>query len=200
MADQYLSRWVKFVAALALINLLVIGVWTMYEKQKTNQSLLSANQALQKKITQLEKEIISKKLQETTPETKNITEKTRRDFQLLEQEHASVQYYRSSIAEISSIKTMLSEAYMVEGKFPEGIENMITNLESYQTGAIRSLSVDTTIPRIKVQLQTLSGDLAGHYYVDAKINANSLTLSWVCRTFNDPLLQRALPECEFTSP
>jgi hypothetical protein len=89
---------------------------------------------------------------------------------------------------------------MVEGGFPKNVDNLIPNLEDYRTGAIRSLSIDTNIPQIQVQLQTLAGSPAGYYYLDAKVDAKFSTLVWSCKAFNDTLLKRALPECEFVSP
>jgi cell division protein FtsB len=188
VTSQYSSRWIKFFVALVLMNLFVVCIWFAYQQQQTNQNM-------QQKITELEKEIAANK----NPEPEKIIEKTRQDLQL-EQEHASVQYYRDSLASVAPIKTILSEAYIVEGKFPDNTDGLIPDLEVYRRGAIRLLSLDTNIPRIRVQLQTLTGNPTGYYYLDAKVDAESSMLVWSCKTFGDPLLQRALPECEFVSP
>lgn len=132
----------KIFVALALMNLMVVCIWFAYQQQQTNQNM-------QHKITELEKEIAANK----NLEPEKIIEKTRQDLLLLEQEHASVQCYRGSLVNVAAIKAILSEAHMVEGRFPNIVDNLIPNLEVYHIGAIRSLSIDTNIPRIQVQLQ-----------------------------------------------
>lgn len=204
MTNELSSRWQKFVVLLVVINLILFMFWFIYQQQKINQELKEndrelkeSNQRLQQKVAELETKSTTEVVK---VDAEKIIQTTRKELRTIEDEQANVQYYRQSVAAIASIRVMLTEAYMNEGKFPDRINDLIPDLDAYREGPIRSLVIDTKIPRIEVQLQTPSGEPAGYYYFDAEVDPDSSMVSWNCKTFNDTFLQRALPQCEFVSP
>lgn len=199
--SEYNFRWTKFLILLIAINFFLILLWICHEQQKTNERLKQEIHSLDEKINENLKQVseLNEKINQLEPtklkeEIARSTENARQDILQSEQEHANVQYYRNSLSSIGSIKVALTESYMNEGIYT--LEPYIPNLEDYAKGAIKTIHVDTKIPRIHVQLQTVSGVSAGYYYVEG-VSSETGMVTWKCKAFADPLLQRALPECEF---
>lgn len=187
--NQY--RWIKFLTLLITVNFFLVFPWLYHQQQTINENLKQEVSSLNEKINQITPAI--------KEEIKEASDDARKAMLQSEQETINIQRYRTSVASIAPIKLMFAEAFVSEGRFPDSLDKIgIENLQNYSTGAIKILSVDPKIPRISVQLQTVSGESSGHYYLDGIGNLQTGMVQWKCKTFVDPLLQRAMPECEFS--
>lgn len=197
MFEKNYSQFFKFFMILMAVNILLVFVWMFIEQRNANKELHKESVQIRDEISKLQDDM--KKLgPNTKEEIKRSVVKAKEQILMTETEATLVKNYRNSIASISSIKLVLSEYFMNEGKFPAQITpELIGDVHQYETGVIESIKiVPGDAPRINVALQNFDGVKTGGYHLDGRY-AETGTIHWDCKAFGDELLKRALPECEY---
>jgi hypothetical protein len=197
MFEKNYSRLFKFFMILMAVNIFLVFVWMFIEQRDANKKLHEESTQMRDEISKLQNDM--KKLgPNTKEEIQQSVAEAKEQILMTESEAVLVKNYRNSMASISSIKLVLSEYFMNEGKFPERITpELIGDVHQYETGVIESIElVPGDVPRIGVVLQNFDGVKTGGYHLDGRY-AEAGSVHWDCKAFGDELLKRALPECEY---
>jgi len=197
MIEQNRSRLVKFIIILISINLVLFFAWLFIQQRNDNQKLLKEMAQIRDEVSMLQDDM--KSLGPNTKEEIQQTVAAAKDEMLVtETEAALVKNYRNSITAISSIKLVLSESFVNEGKFPAQIPaHLIGDIHQYETGVIDAIEIALgDVPRISVALKNFEAEKVGGYYLDGH-RTEIGSVHWDCKTFGDLLLKRALPECDY---
>lgn len=180
-------RFTKLIAAILIINLALVAGWFFKQQYDENQRMKSDISAIQDELKNLGPN--------TKQEIAEAVENARKARLNDEEEATLVNRYRGSINHIAPIKLILTEDYVNQGQFSANLfANELSDLTQYTRDPITRIEIDKQKASLTVYLKSRSN---GYYRLDPVPNAQTGMITWTCDTYNDPLLKRALPECNY---